>query len=124
MYMNTCQVERSKTPITFTLLPFHSSTLGEIKNNRFGISAWYPQTVVIRAITPQQQRQIADNPLSQRELCVLKMIVDGNSNLAIAQKLCIKMGTVKTHVRNILSKLNVSDRAQAAVVALRSGLVD
>jgi DNA-binding NarL/FixJ family response regulator len=62
-------------------------------------------------------------PLSERELEVLELIVQGYSNALIAQQLYITVGTVKTHVCNILSKLCVDDRTQAAVRALRSGLV-
>jgi DNA-binding NarL/FixJ family response regulator len=61
-------------------------------------------------------------PLSDRELQVLQLIVDGYDNAAIAVQLHIGIGTVKTHVRHILSKLSVSDRTQAAVRALRLGL--
>jgi DNA-binding NarL/FixJ family response regulator len=62
--------------------------------------------------------------LTSRELEVLQLIVDGHSNAAIAKMLYITVGTTKTHVRNILNKLSVDDRTQAAVQALRSGLVD
>ncbi|OUC14210.1 MAG: DNA-binding response regulator [Alkalinema sp. CACIAM 70d] len=62
-------------------------------------------------------------PLTERELEVLQLIVDGYSNAAIADKLFITVGTVKTHVRNILNKLCADDRTQAAVRALRSGIV-
>jgi DNA-binding NarL/FixJ family response regulator len=63
-------------------------------------------------------------PLSDRELQVLQLIVDGYDNAAIAIQLHIGIGTVKTHVRHILGKLSVSDRTQAAVRALRLGLVN
>jgi two-component system, NarL family, response regulator LiaR len=62
-------------------------------------------------------------PLSDREQQVLQLIVDGYDNAAIAVQLHIGVGTVKTHVRHILGKLSVSDRTQAAVRALRLGLV-
>ncbi|HEY9682991.1 MAG TPA: response regulator transcription factor [Oculatellaceae cyanobacterium] len=65
----------------------------------------------------------APEPLSARELEVLKLIVDGLSNQAIADKLIISLATAKTHVRNILNKLAVDDRTQAAVHAMRRGLV-
>lgn len=61
--------------------------------------------------------------LTERELEVLQLIVDGHSNAEISQKLFITIGTVKTHVRNILNKLSADDRTQAAVCALRAGLV-
>ncbi|NEQ33078.1 MAG: response regulator transcription factor [Leptolyngbya sp. SIO4C5] len=79
--------------------------------------------VQIAAIEPEY-RQILDTcPLTERELEILDLIVAGNSNAEIAEKLYVTVGTVKTHVRNILNKLCVSDRTQAAVRALRSGLV-
>ncbi len=62
-------------------------------------------------------------PLTERELEVLQLIVNGYSNASIAEELYITVGTVKTHVRNILNKLCADDRTQAAVRALRSGLV-
>jgi two-component system, NarL family, response regulator LiaR len=61
--------------------------------------------------------------LSERELEVLQLIVEGLSNAAIAERLYITVGTVKTHVRNLLNKLCADDRTQAAVMALRSGLI-
>lgn len=61
--------------------------------------------------------------LSQRELEVLKLMVEGQSNPEIAAVLYLSPNTVKTHVRGIMNKLAVDDRVQAAVVALRAGLV-
>jgi two-component system, NarL family, response regulator LiaR len=61
--------------------------------------------------------------LSERELDVLKLMVDGKSNPEIAAELFLSTNTIKTHVRGIMNKLSVDDRVQAAVVALRSGLV-
>lgn len=61
--------------------------------------------------------------LSQRELEVLKLMVEGRSNPEIAAALYLSPNTVKTHIRGIMNKLAVDDRVQAAVVALRSGLV-
>ncbi|MDX2230328.1 MAG: response regulator transcription factor [Leptolyngbyaceae cyanobacterium bins.349] len=61
--------------------------------------------------------------LSQREMEVLKLMVDGKSNPEIAAELYLSPNTVKTHIRGIMNKLAVDDRVQAAVVALRAGLV-
>lgn len=61
--------------------------------------------------------------LSARELEVLKLIVDGKSNPEIAALLYLSLSTVKCHVRSIMDKLAVDDRVQAAVMALRSGLI-
>lgn len=62
-------------------------------------------------------------PLSARELEVLNLIVEGLSNQEISDKLIISLPTTKTHVRNILNKLAVDDRTQAAVLAMKRGLV-
>ena len=61
--------------------------------------------------------------LSARELDVLKLIVEGYSNPEIANALYLSPNTIKTHIRGIMNKLAVDDRVQAAVVALRAGLV-
>lgn len=61
--------------------------------------------------------------LSVRELEVLKLIVDGKTNPEIAEILYLSLSTVKTNIRSVMNKLAVNDRVQAAVVALRSGLV-
>jgi two-component system, NarL family, response regulator LiaR len=62
--------------------------------------------------------------LSTRELEILQLIVAGHSNPEIAKRLYLSLSTIKTHVHSIMNKLAVSDRVQAAVVALRSGLVE
>ena len=61
--------------------------------------------------------------LSDRELEVLRLIADGLSNAEIAGKLVISEKTVKGHVSNILGKLHMMDRTQAAVLAWQQGLV-
>ncbi len=61
--------------------------------------------------------------LTEREIEVLRLIAEGCTNQQIAEMLIISPTTVKTHVQNILQKLNVSDRTQAAVYAVRSGLI-
>ncbi len=62
-------------------------------------------------------------PLSERECDVLRLMVQGFPNSAIAETLSISMPTVKTHVQHILQKLHVSDRTQAALLAMRLKLV-
>ena len=74
----------------------------------------------------QGRREDASNPfteLSERELEVLKLIADGMSNGEIVAKLVLSEKTVKGHVSNILSKLQLADRTQAAVYAWRQGVV-
>ena len=67
-------------------------------------------------------RSPADHPLTRREREVLELIAHGRSNKRIAFELGISEKTVKTHVGHLLAKLGVSDRTQAALVAVREGL--
>jgi len=82
-----------------------------------------PKTVKIEALEIEYEQVLETYPLTIRELEILGLIVAGCSNSQIAEKLYITVGTVKTHVRNILNKLCADERTQAAVRALRSGLV-
>jgi DNA-binding NarL/FixJ family response regulator len=61
--------------------------------------------------------------LSEREIDVLKLIANGNDNAMIAAELHISPKTVKNHISNILMKLQIDNRIQAAVYAVRSGIV-
>lgn len=92
-----------------------------------------PQTVPIlreknSGIIPQRKMSRATfraqhSNLTQREFEVLKLVVDGKSNHQIATELTISEHTAKAHVCNIIQKLVVDDRTQAAVKALKEGLV-
>ncbi|WP_373524961.1 response regulator [Nostoc sp.] len=81
------------------------------------------KTVALNPDSLENLSGIQPYTLTERELEVLHLIVEGCSNAIIAERLYITVGTVKTHVRNILNKLCADDRTQAAVRALRSGLV-
>lgn len=88
--------------------------------------ATYLDPQIARRVIEHLKPPAADNTigqLSQREHEVLRYMVDGLSNPEIAAKLYLSPNTVKTHVRGIMNKLAVDDRVQAAVVALRTGLV-
>ncbi len=69
------------------------------------------------------QQGLPYEQLTQRELQVLQLAADGLSNKEIAHRLVISEKTVKNHIANIFSKLNVNDRTQAILYALRQGLV-
>jgi len=73
------------------------------------------------AVSPPQQSLI--DPLSNRELEILNLVASGASNREIATSLFIAEGTVKNHVTNILGKLGVRDRTQAALKAKEQGLI-
>lgn len=77
-----------------------------------------------RAAADEAAEQGLVQTLTPRELQVLRLVTEGHTNREIAALLCIGAGTVKNHVEHIIAKLAVSDRTQAAVYALRHGLLD
>jgi DNA-binding NarL/FixJ family response regulator len=72
---------------------------------------------------PEAHPSTLIEPLSDREREVLRLIASGSSNREIAGKLCLAEGTVKNHITNILAKLAVRDRTQAALKAIELGLL-
>lgn len=99
---------------------------GAVRKAAAGEAVLHPR-VAARVIKELQgKREDALNPfteLSERELEVLKLIADGMSNAEMAAKLVLSEKTIKGHVSNILSKLHLADRTQAAVYAWREGVV-
>lgn len=79
--------------------------------------------VVLAQFSNTRKDDLRTSPLTPRETEILRLIADGRSNAEIAEQLFIGLGTVKGHIRDILSKLSASDRTQAAVVALRKGYI-
>jgi DNA-binding NarL/FixJ family response regulator len=75
------------------------------------------------AVAQKLAEHMADEPVSPRELEVLSLMAAGKRNKEIASDLSIAEDTVKMHVRNILSKLQVNDRTEAVTVALRRGII-
>jgi DNA-binding NarL/FixJ family response regulator len=77
-------------------------------------------TRTLQQITSQQTRPdgMAPERLTPRERDVLKLVVEGQTNRQIAERLSLSIGTVKIHVEHIIAKLGVSDRTQAAVHAV------
>lgn len=80
----------------------------------------------LNRLTTQEGRRVAQpliDPLSEREMAVLKLLATGCSNKEIGVRLNITEGTVKNHMTNVLSKLGVLDRTQAALKARELGYV-
>jgi NarL family two-component system response regulator LiaR len=89
--------------------------------------AWLHPTAAARLMRELAERGAAEEAdaarLTPRELEVLRLIAQGKSNKAIAAELVVSEKTVKTHVSNILAKLHLADRTQAALYAVRQRLV-
>lgn len=89
-----------------------------------GESSLHPSIAVklVRELREPPDLPPTSNPLTEREVEVLKLVAQGMSNQEIADHLFISEGTVGTHMRNILGKLHLANRTQAALYALRKGL--
>lgn len=79
--------------------------------------------VALARFSSPRKDDVRSSPLSTRETEILRLIADGHPNAEIAERLFIGLGTVKGHIRDILSKLSASDRTHAAVTALRKGYI-
>ena len=77
---------------------------------------------VLYELAHPPQARLTQDPLTERELEVLRLIAQGHSNREIADQLCITEMTVRAHVSKILGKLQLASRTQAALYALRQGL--
>lgn len=81
-----------------------------------------------KRIPPEIAAELADHatddPLTEREIDVVRLIAAGNSNKQIADQLSIGEATVKSHVTNILSKLGANDRVHAVTIGLKRGIIE
>ena len=77
---------------------------------------------VLTELSQPPKTPLTTEPLTEREVGVLRLVAQGQSNREIAEQLVITEMTVRTHVSNILSKLHLASRTQAALYALREGL--
>jgi DNA-binding NarL/FixJ family response regulator len=77
---------------------------------------------VLAELSSPPQKPLTPDPLTARELDILRLIAQGHSNKEIAEKLVIADETVHAHVSNILSKLHLASRTQAALYALKAGI--
>jgi DNA-binding NarL/FixJ family response regulator len=74
-------------------------------------------------IAEQLADHFNDEPLTPRELDVLRLIAEGNSNKEIADRLAMSQDTVKGHVKSILTKLGANDRTHAVTIGLKRGII-
>ena len=75
-------------------------------------------------IAAELAEHAADDPLSSREIDVLRLVAAGNANKQIADKLSIEETTVKSHISSILSKLSANDRTHAVTIGLQRGIIE
>ncbi len=89
-----------------------------------GVASLHPSIAkkVLEELHGSEKPQLAEEALTQREVEVLRLIAQGYENREIAEQLVISDATVRTHVSNILGKLHLASRTQAALYALREGL--
>jgi DNA-binding NarL/FixJ family response regulator len=100
-----------------------SIVLQHLRQSEFNKQGKSRKTVEISAVEPEYEQVLQNYPLTDREREVLELIVIGCTNIEISERLFITVGTVKTHVRSVLEKLCANDRTEAAVRALRAGLI-
>jgi NarL family two-component system response regulator LiaR len=98
--------------------------ISAIRNVYEGKSALHPDIAlkVIRELNQSDDKPLTEDPLTEREVDVLKQVARGLSNDEIAEILVVSERTVRTHVSNILGKLYLANRTQAALYALREGI--
>ena len=89
-----------------------------------GVASLHPSIAkkVLDELHNSGQQKLSEEPLTKREMDVLRRIAQGQENKNIADELVISEATVRTHVSNILGKLHLASRTQAALYALREGL--
>jgi NarL family two-component system response regulator LiaR len=100
--------------------------LQAIRDTYRGESSLHPAVArkLVQELNRPSSLPPAGEPLTERELEVLKLVAQGLTNQEIAEKLAITERTARTHVVNILSKLHLANRTQAALYALREGLAN
>jgi NarL family two-component system response regulator LiaR len=91
-----------------------------------GRSSLHPTVALklIRELNRSSELPPTEDPLTERELMILRLVAQGLSNQEIAERLVISERTVGNHIGNILSKLHLANRTQAALFALREGLAE
>lgn len=98
--------------------------LAAIRNVHSGKSSIDPEIAlkVIHEMNRPSNLPLTEEPLTEREMQILQLVARGLSNQQIAEELVISERTARTHISNILGKLHLANRTQAALYALRTGI--
>ena len=110
-------------PVLFEIGPFKIYSFGLLLGIGFLLGSYILSLELKRKKLDPEIASTIRAQLSDREIEVLKLIANGKDNAVIAAELHISPKTVKNHISNILMKLQIDNRIQAAVYAVRSGLV-
>ena len=104
----------------------HTQLIQGIRDVAQGQATLYPSIAmrVIRELNNPTELMYTTEPLTPRELETLRLISSGLSNQEIGQKLFVQESTVAKYVSNILDKLHLANRTQAALYAVRKGLTE
>lgn len=104
----------------------HAEVVAAVKGTIVGGAYTDPSVTekLLRAVADQQPHQatFVTDKLTEREMDVLRVLASGLNNADIAEELHLSEGTVRNHISAILAKLDVSDRTQAAVIAVKHGI--
>lgn len=93
----------------------------DVYNGQLSLDPAVAQKVMQELRQPARQ-PLTEEPLTQREVEILKLVAEGLTNQEIADRLVVSERTVRAHVSNILAKLHLANRTQAALYALREGI--
>jgi two-component system, NarL family, response regulator LiaR len=93
----------------------------DVYNGQLSLDSTVAQKVMQELRQPAKQ-PLTEDPLTQREVEILKLVAAGLTNQEIADQLVVSERTVRAHVSNILAKLHLANRTQAALYALREGI--
>lgn len=88
-----------------------------------GIASYILEIIHAKAESEKESERKKSINLTAREKEILKLVASGMNNKDISTELCLSLHTVKNHVRNIIHKLSVTDRTQAAIIALKENLI-
>lgn len=98
------------------------SAIRHVHEGRSSLAPEIARKVIQELNKPRAERPLTEEPLTEREVEILQYVARGLTNQKIAEELVISERTVRTHISNILAKLYLANRTQAALYALRHGL--